>query len=85
MEYTTSAIVWVDDAKPTRKIGSWPFHSTIEATEPTMWIGYDAVTGRGLHQITKANIGYNVRKVRGRDAELNCMTLESAQRFCENN
>jgi hypothetical protein len=85
MEYTTSAIVWVDDAKPARKIGSWPFHSTIEATEPTMWIGYDAVTGRGLHQITKANIGYNVRKVRGRDAELNCMTLERAQRFCENN
>ena len=85
MEYTTSAIVWVDDAKPARTIGSWPFQSTLDATEPIVWVGYDAVTGRARHSIVKATVGYNIRTIRNNTVDVNCMTLEHAQQYCENN
>jgi hypothetical protein len=80
-----NVIVWVDDASPARKIGSWPFHSTINATEPRVWVGYDAVTGRARHSIVKATVGYNIRTIRNNTVDVNCMTLEHAQQYCENN
>jgi hypothetical protein len=85
MEKKKTAIVWVDNAKPARKIGSWPFQSTLDATEPIVWIGYDEATGLELHKIVKGSVGYNVHRVRGRIGDVNYMTLEQAKKYCENN
>ena len=85
MNKKKTAIVWVDNAKPARTIGSWPFQSTLDAFEPIVWVGYDEVTGRALHSIVKATVGYNIRTIRNNTVDVNCMTLEHAKQYCENN
>jgi hypothetical protein len=75
--------VWADDGKPARKVGTWPFSFTIDGWEPMVWVGYDEDSGRELHKIVQGSVGYNVHKVRGRSVDVNFMTLEQAQKYCE--